>query len=127
MKVIDWIVRLIAAIILLQTLYFKFLGAEESVYIFSELGVEPWGRYFSGIFELVSAVLILVPRTAWIGCLTALGVMTGAIGSHLFVLGISVHGDGGLLFGLALVVFMSCLVSLVIHRSDLPIFGTPRN
>ena len=126
MKAIDWIVRIVAAVILLQTLYFKFLGAEESVFIFSELGVEPWGRYASGIVELASAVLMLIPRTVWAGCLIGIGVMAGAIGTHVLVLGITVMGDGGLLFTLALVVFLCCAVSLAIHRSELPIIGTTR-
>jgi len=123
MKVIDWIVRLVAAGILLQTLAFKFLGAEESVFIFSQLGVEPWGRIASGVVELVAAILILLPRTVWVGCLLALGVMAGAIFSHLFVLGIEVLDDGGLLFALAIVVSVSCIVSLLIHRSELPFVG----
>lgn len=123
MKWIDWIARIVVAAILLQTLYFKFLGAEESVFIFSQLGVEPWGRYASGIVELMAAVLILLPRTAWLGSLVALGVMGGAILSHLFVLGIEVRNDGGLLFGLALVVSAGSLAALWIHRSELPLPG----
>lgn len=123
MKVVDWIVRIVAAVILLQTLYFKFLGAEESVFIFSQLGVEPWGRYVSGVFELLASILILVPRTAWLGCLVAHGVMAGAILSHVFVLGIVVQDDGGLLFGMALVVTVCCAASLFIRRSDLPFIG----
>jgi uncharacterized membrane protein YphA (DoxX/SURF4 family) len=121
MKYLDWLVRIVAAVILLQTLYFKFLGAEESVYIFSELGVEPWGRYASGMTELAAAILILIPRTAWLGCLVGLGVMAGALLSHLFVLGIEVQGDGGLLFTLALVVTVCCLTGLLIHRKNIPL------
>lgn len=120
MKIIDWIARLVAAGILLQTLYFKFLGAEESVYIFSQLGVEPWGRYATGVLELVAAGLLLVPRTAKIGCVLGLGLMAGAIGSHLFVLGIEVRGDGGLLFALALVVTVACATSLGIRQFASP-------
>ncbi len=120
---LDWAVRIVAAIILLQTLYFKFTGAPESIFIFSSLGAEPWGRYASGAMELLAALLLLMPRTAWLGACIGLGVMLGAITSHLLVLGIEVQGDGGLLFGLALVVFVCCLVTLVIHRGDLPLVG----
>ena len=121
--IISWTCRIVAAVILLQTLFFKFTGAEESVYIFSRLGMEPWGRIGSGIAELVAAALLLHPRTASIGAILSLGVITGAILSHLAVLGIVVKDDGGLLFGLALVVFVTSAATLFIHRVDVPILG----
>src|SRR5438874_11332211 len=102
--VIAWICRIAAAVILLQTLFFKFTAAPESVYIFSKVGLEPWGRLGCGVAELVAAILILFPPTTWLGAGRALAVMAGALLSHLTVLGIEVLGDGGLLFGLALVV-----------------------
>lgn len=101
---LNWALRIIAAAILLQTLYFKFTGAPESVYIFTTLGAEPMGRIGSGVIELIASILLLIPRTTWIGALLALGTMMGAIASHLFILGIEVQGDGGQLFVLALVV-----------------------
>ncbi len=113
-----WAVRLVAAIILLQTLYFKFGGAAESVYIFSTLGVEPWGRIGSGIVELMASILILIPRTSWIGAGIGLGVMAGAILSHLTILGVEVLGDGGYLFFLAVVVAVSCSLILWITRAE---------
>lgn len=113
-----WAVRLTAAIILLQTLYFKFGGEAESVYIFSTLGVEPWGRIGSGIVELIASLLILIPRTSWIGAGIGLGVMAGAIFSHLTILGIEVLGDGGYLFFLAVVVTLSCLLILGLTRAE---------
>jgi len=121
--VISWICRLAAAAILLQTLYFKFSGAPESVYIFSKLGVEPWGRYASGVVELIAALLLLVPRTTWAGALLAASVMLGAIGSHLARLGIVVQNDGGLLFALALLVLVCALVTVYIHRHQIPVVG----
>ena len=99
-----WSARLIAIIILAQTLFFKFSGAAESVYIFTTVGMEPWGRIGIGILELVAAVLLLLNKTAWFGGVLALGLMLGAIGMHLTKLGISVQGDGGYLFFLALMV-----------------------
>ena len=110
--------RVIAAVILEQTLFFKFSGAEESVYIFQTLGMEPWGRLGSGVAELICAVLLLVPGTAWLGALGGLGVISGAILSHLFVLGIEIKGDGGLLFGLAVAVFVCCAGVLWLNRAD---------
>ena len=101
-----WIARLVAAIILLQTLYFKFSGSEESVYIFTTLGMEPWGRIGTGIFEMIAAIMLLVNRTAWIGATLALGLMVGGIGMHLTKLGMVVMDDGGYLFVLAIVVML---------------------
>jgi putative oxidoreductase len=108
---------MIAAAILLQTLFFKFSGAEKSRYIFTRLGLEPWGRWGSGAVELVAAVLLLHPRTAAPGALLTLGVISGALVSHLTTLGIVVKGDGGLLFALAVVVFVSSAGVLAIRRS----------
>jgi uncharacterized membrane protein YphA (DoxX/SURF4 family) len=119
----SWICRLAAAGILLQTLYFKFTGAEESVYIFTKVGLEPWGRYASGVAELFAAILLIFPRTTWFGALIAVGVMFGAIGSHLTKLGIVVKNDGGLLFTLALTVFVCAFATLFIHRRQIPVIG----
>jgi uncharacterized membrane protein YphA (DoxX/SURF4 family) len=111
-----WAARLVAALILLQTLYFKFGAEPESVYIFSTLGVEPWGRIGSGLVELVASVLILIPRTSWIGAGLGLGVMAGAVGAHLTVLGVEVQNDGGYLFFLAVAVAGSCAIVLILSR-----------
>jgi uncharacterized membrane protein YphA (DoxX/SURF4 family) len=122
----SWILRAIIAIILLQTLFFKFTGAEESKYIFSTLmGAEnEWlGRIGSGVVELIAVILILYPATTWLGALLALGTMSGAIMSHLTQLGIVVKDDGGLLFGLAIVVFVSSAILLLIHRKAVPVVG----
>ncbi|MEQ1891707.1 MAG: DoxX family protein [Planctomycetota bacterium] len=120
---LSWLCQLAAAAILLQTLFFKFTGAEESRWIFSTLGVEPWGRIASGVVELVAAALLLYPRTAALGALLAAGVMAGAILAHLFVLGISVQDDGGLLFGLAVAVLVAASLVVVLRRAELPIIG----
>jgi hypothetical protein len=120
----SWIAQLVVAAILLQTLYFKFTAAPESVYIFSTLGLEPWGRIGSGVAELVAAILLLIPSLAAVGAVLALGVISGALLSHFAVLGLEVQGDGGLLFGLALAVFLGSLVVLVLRRHELPIVGS---
>jgi putative oxidoreductase len=115
------VIRLIVAGILLQTLFFKFTGAPESVAIFSRLGMEPIGRYGTGVAELFAAVLLLLRPVQFValGALSAAGVITGAIASHLFVLGIEIEGDGGLLFALALVVFVGAGFVLAVHREGL--------
>ncbi|OYX84194.1 MAG: DoxX family protein [Flavobacteriales bacterium 32-34-25] len=117
--VFTWFLRFFVAVILLQTLYFKFTAAAESVYIFSKLGMEPYGRIATGIFELVAAVLILMPRTTIFGALLGLGLMIGAVVSHIFVLGIEVQNDGGTLFVLALLVLISCAVLICKDKSKL--------
>lgn len=114
-----WILRIVAAGILLQTLFFKFSGAKESIYIFSTLGIEPYGRIGSGIAELIAAILILIPKTTWIGAFGGCGIMTGAILSHLLVLGIVVENDGGLLFSLAIITLICCLGLLYFDKSKL--------
>jgi len=119
-RIVSWICRLVAAVILLQTLFFKFSGAPESVYIFTQVHMEPWGRYGSGIAELIAAILLILPCYAWAGALLAIGVMVGAIGSHLTVLGISVQNDHGLLFGLALAVFTASVATVILHRRQIP-------
>ncbi len=124
MKHTSWVLRIAVAVILAQTLYFKFSGAPESVYIFETLGAEPWGRIGSGIAELVASVLILLPRTKVYGALLALGVIAGALLSHLTRLGIEVQGDGGLLFALAVVVFLASSATLWLHRAQLPLVGS---
>jgi hypothetical protein len=120
---VSWVLQIAAAAILLQTLFFKFTAAEESVYIFSRLGAEPWGRIGSGLVELLAAILLLVPATAPLGAALTMAVMAGAIGSHLTVLGIEVMGDGGLLFALAVTTFLASLVVLGIRRGQLPVIG----
>lgn len=123
-KYIERISSLIAAIILLQTLYFKFTGAPGSVYIFSELGMEPYGRVGLGIVELITAVLLIVKRTSFVGALLGLGIMIGAIVSHLFVLGIEVQNDGGTLFALAVIVFIMCLITAILQKDKWKTFQT---
>ncbi|QNK64766.1 DoxX family protein [Pedobacter sp. PAMC26386] len=114
-----WILRLTAAFILLQTLFFKFTGAEESVYIFSTLGMEPWGRIGTGIVELIAAILILIPRTTAIGAVIGMGMMSGALLSHLTVLGIVVKNDSGALFIYALITFICCFLLAYAFRTQL--------
>jgi hypothetical protein len=112
-------------VILLQTLFFKFTGAKESVYIFSTLGLEPWGRIGSGIVELIASILLLTPRTVVFGAILSLGVISGAIVSHLTKLGIALPAvdDHGELFELALAVFICSASVMFLHRRELPVLG----
>ena len=112
-----WIIKIIAVVILVQTLYFKFTGASESVYIFSKLGAEPFGRIGSGIIELVASVLLLIPRTSLYGGLLGFCTMLGAVLSHLFILGIVVQNDGGELFVLAIITLLCCFLLLYSQKN----------
>lgn len=114
--VVSWLLQVLVALILAQTLFFKFAAAPESVYIFRTLGLEPWGRIGAGVAEFVAVVLLLTPRTAALGAALALGVISGAIMSHLTKLGIVVQGDHGLLFGLAVLVFAGSAGVLYLRR-----------
>jgi uncharacterized membrane protein YphA (DoxX/SURF4 family) len=117
-NIISLVLRLAAADIMLQTLFYKFSASEESVYIFSTLGMEPWGRIGTGVMELVAAILILIPRTTAFGALLAIGLMAGAIFFHFTKLGIEVKGDGGLLFVYALIVFISSAILLWLYKQQ---------
>jgi uncharacterized membrane protein YphA (DoxX/SURF4 family) len=118
-KTVSWVLRIGVAILLLQTLFFKFTGAEESKYIFSALGVEPWGRIATGCLELIAAILILLPYTVIPGALLTIGLMAGAIASHIFKLGIVVQNDGGLLFVYGCIILVSAVLLLVLHKQQL--------
>lgn len=118
MKIFYWILRLLSAVIMLQTLFFKFSAAPESVYIFSKLDMEPWGRISIGVLELIASILILIPRTTAFGALLAIGLMSGAIFIHLTQLGIEVQGDSGQLFIYALIVLISSLVLAIVYRQQ---------
>lgn len=115
--VINWVLRIVPALIMLQTLYFKFTGAEESIFIFTEVGMEPWGRYLVGFLELLAGILLL---TSWygIGALIGMGAMSGAIFFHLTKIGIEVQGDGGYLFALALTVLITCALLILINFKE---------
>jgi putative oxidoreductase len=117
-NIFSWLLRIAAAIILLSTLYFKFSGHPESVELFTKLGAEPWGRIGTGIIELFTSILLLLPSTVFIGALLGTGLMAGAILSHLTVIGIESKGDGGQLFMLAIAVMISCIIILILHREQ---------
>ncbi len=117
-SILLWVLRIVPALIMLQTLFFKFSASEESVYIFSVVGIEPWGRIATGVFELIASLLLLYPRTTYLGALLGAGLMSGALMMHFTVLGYEVKGDGGLLFIYALVVFACCLLLLYFQRKQ---------
>nr|WP_321245092.1 DoxX family protein [uncultured Psychroserpens sp.] len=126
-KHIPFILRLIIAAILIQTLRFKFSAHPDSVYIFTQVGLEPIGRIGIGIAELIAGILLLFRKTAWMGATLTLGIIGGAIMMHLTQLGIEIKDDGGVLFYTALVTFLVSLVVLFLYRKDIPIIGKKLN
>lgn len=120
---ISWTCQILAVIIMGQTLYFKFTGADESVEIFTRIGLEPWGRIAIGFLELTAAILLLIRPVIWLGALMGLGLMSGALFFHATVLGISVRNDGGYLLVLALMVWLASLVVLWIRRNEIPVLN----
>ncbi len=114
------------AFVFVQSLFYKFTGSEESIFIFSTLrewsGIglfEPFGRWFIGAMELVASILLFIPRTRIFGAGIAFGIISGAIFFHLFTpLGVEIMGDGGLLFALACGVWLSSAAILALHRED---------
>jgi uncharacterized membrane protein YphA (DoxX/SURF4 family) len=126
---LDWSLRLLPAILLMQSLFFKFSAAPVSVQLFTTIGMEPWGRIGIGIQELIVGILFLIPATAGIGAFGAVGLMTGAIGFHLFTplgIAIAVPGggtDGGQLFGMAVLIWILSAVNVYFHRRTIPIIG----
>jgi len=121
----SWILQLVAAVILFQTLFFKFTGAKESIYIFSTVGMEPWGRIGSGVVELIASIMLVIPATVTVGAIIALVTISGAIFFHLTKLGIALPAvnDRGELFALAVVVFVVSLAILFIRRAEIPLVG----
>ena len=118
-SILIWVLRILAAVILLQTLYFKFTAHPQSVKLFTILGMEPWGRIGTGVFELIASILILIPRTTLLGALMGLGLMAGAIFFHLTKLGIIFDGDAGL-FTYAVITFVCCLALIIVYRKNIP-------
>ena len=122
-NLISWVSRLIAAAIMGQTLFFKFTAAPEAVALFETLGAEPWGRIATGVAEALAVILLLMPRSTALGGALTMGLMGGAIMSHLTKLGIEVGDDGGALFIMALVTLAAATATTWLHRSALPIVG----
>lgn len=123
LHIAGWVARVVAAFIFGQSLFFKFTGAEESVYIFEQVGIEPWGRYATGVAELIAAAMLLIPPLGWTGGLLGAAIVSGAIVSHLTVLGIEVKDDNGLLFAMAWIVLVCCLFVVYTQRRKLPLIG----
>jgi len=117
------VLRIAVAVILTQTLRFKFTAHPDSVYIFETVGLEPYGRIGIGILELIAGILLLIPKTVWIGALLTLGLIGGAILMHLTQLGINVNNDGGVLFYTAIITFLLSVVILYYYKKDIPVIG----
>ncbi len=119
-KYLLFTLRIIVVIILIQTLRFKFLAHPDSVYIFTQVDLEPFGRIGIGVLELIAGVLLLIPKTVWAGATITLGLIGGAIFMHLTKLGIEVNDDSGILFYTAITTFIFSAIILWFYRKDIP-------
>ncbi|RKE95072.1 DoxX family membrane protein [Ichthyenterobacterium magnum] len=126
-KHIPLALRIIVAVILIQTLRFKFSAHPDSVYIFTQVGLEPYGRIGIGVLELIAGILLLIPKTVWSGAVLTIGIIGGAIMMHLTQLGIEVNNDGGVLFITAVITFLLALILLFIYRKTIPFIGKKLN
>ena len=122
-KHLPLVLRVAVAIILIQTLRFKFAAHPDSVYIFETVGLEPVGRIGIGVVELMAGILLLIPKAVWAGAILTLGVIGGALFMHLTQLGIEVQNDGGVLFITAVVTFVLSAIILYMYRKDIPLIG----
>ena len=112
--------RVLVSVILLQTLFYKFSAHQDSVFIFTQAGMEPWGRIGIGVLELIASALLFLPRKIWLGAGLASGLMSGAVFMHITMLGIEVNSDGGLLFYTAVLTLTLSLIILWNHKNDIP-------
>lgn len=114
--------KIVVAIILLQTLFFKFSGAQESIDLFTKIAGENETamRIGTGILELIASLLLFAPKKTWLGALLTLGLMSGAIISHLTILGIVQNNDHGALFASALIALIAAVLLLIASRKELP-------
>jgi hypothetical protein len=119
-RIASWVCQLVAASIMIETLFFKFSAAPESVYIFRKMGTEPWWRWGQGIWELLASICLLIRPLRWLGGILTTGSMLAAILSHLTWLGFSVMGDHGLLFGMAIITFTCGFTVMILHRHSIP-------
>jgi putative oxidoreductase len=118
-KRLTWAMQAIATLIMFQTLFYKFSGAEESIYIFTTVGMEPWGRYGSGVVELIASILLMMPSLVWLGAVIGAGTMAGALFFHLTILGVQVKGDHDQLFAYALITFICCIGVMWMRRKEI--------
>jgi len=118
-KYYSLLLRITVAIIYIQTLYFKFTAHPDSVYIFTKMGVEPFGRISLGVIELIISIGILIPKTKYAAIVMSIAIVLGALMSHIFILGIIVNGDNGLLFSLACLIFLLSILLFIYHYDEI--------
>ena len=82
-----WILQIGAAGMFLMVGFFKLSGDPQMVGLFDAIGLGQWFRYVNGSLEVLGAILLLFPRLSGLGALLLVGVMLGAVPTHLFVVG----------------------------------------
>lgn len=124
-KIFPIVLKVVAAFIMLQTLFFKFSGAQESIHLFTAIAGynEAIMRIGTGTLELIAAILFFVPKKTWLGALLTIGLMSGAILSHITILGIEFNNDGGALFMSAIVTLLAGIILLIQNKKEIPFIG----
>jgi len=124
-KIFPIVLKVVAAFIMLQTLFFKFSGAQESIHLFTAIARdnEAIMRIGTGTLELIAAILFFVPKKTWLGALLTIGLMSGAILSHLTILGIVFNNYGGALFMSAIVTLLAGIILLIQNKKEIPFIG----
>lgn len=121
-KYLPLVLKLVAAVIMLQTLFFKFSGAQESIDLFTKVAGEneQLMRIGTGVLELIASILLFLPKRVWLGAGLTVGLMVGAIFSHLTKIGIEHNNDGGTLFIMAIITLVSGGILLFLNKKDIP-------
>ena len=120
-KIISWILQLIVVVILGQTLFFKFTDAPETVELFGQLGMGPFGYKLIGLLELIACILLLIPGSVATGALLGWGVMTGAIIAHVTEIGF--EGEYGVLGSMAIAAWLLCIGIMYLNRTSIPVLS----
>lgn len=121
-NIVSWIAQIIAVVIMGQSLFYKFTAHEESVAIFTDINMEPYGRILIGVLEVFACLLLLKRSSAHYGALLGFGIMGGAVIGHFTQIGF--EGARGQLGAMAFLVMICCAVILFIRRMELPFVGS---
>jgi len=87
MNAVLWVLQIAAAGVFLMVGFLKLSGNAQLVGLFQAIGLGQWFRYLTGTLEVAGAILLLIPRTSGLGALMLVGVMVGAVMTHLFIVG----------------------------------------
>lgn len=105
--IMSWIFIILAFAILVYNAYLKLNSNSGAIQLFSGLGLEPYGRFAIGLFELTAALLLLYPGTVKYGAVLGFILMTGVIFIHITKIGIALNGNYSFFF-MGVIAFFCC-------------------